>query len=78
MEQEFTIPVWVLQELQQAAEKVARQLEAHDSVYVDDFENLKSWVDVYQEIRFPEKTTPRYSKKKSPEELSLWVKNTFS
>jgi hypothetical protein len=74
-----------------AAEKIARQLEAHDRVYTSDFNRLKMLVDIWEE-RFGTHTkwsTPaskqitdeakEYAQqKKSPEELALWVKNNIS
>ena len=74
-----------------AAEKIARQLEAHDRVYTSDFNRLKMLVKIWDE-RFGsrakwntpetkqiEKEAEEYThQRKSPEELDLWVKNNIS
>jgi hypothetical protein len=74
-----------------AAEKIARQLDAHDRVYTSDFNRLKMLVHVWDE-RFgsrakwstPESKEIEKERKefthqsKSPEELALWVKNNVS
>ena len=69
------------EKLKTAAEKVARQLEAHDRVYRDTFDQLKLLVEVWHEKynHYPAaKGSPADLQSRSAEEIALWVKNNIS
>ena len=65
--------------LKTVAEKVARQLEAHERVYRDTFNELKLLVDVWHEKHNADIPEPRSDlQTRPPEELAQWVKNNVS